>query len=132
MKTIHIDKIKFKIPYNKSEFIGYQFIDDNYNSHTYIDFRVIDKAKFLELKKTFGYTILKSDKYLIHDVNIFTNGKNNVLGTVNVIDKTFKGKGQFSNHGDDASLTYMLAYGFSRVLQNDIKIYKLNGVKIDV
>jgi hypothetical protein len=29
-------------------------------------------------------------------------------------------------------LTYMLAYGFSRVLQNDIKIYKLNGVKIDV
>jgi len=130
MNTIYINKISFTT--KNDTFIGYQFSDFQGYHHTYIDFRVIDDVKFKELKNTFEFKVLSSNKFLIYDVNNFTNGKNNSLGIVNVIDKTFRGKGQFSNYGDDVRLTYMLAHGFSRVLQNDIKIYKLNGVKIDV
>jgi hypothetical protein len=64
--------------------------------------------------------------------NIFTNGKNREVGQVNLERRSYSGHGFGGHFGDEAKATYMLAYGFMRMLSDDIKIYKLNGLKINI
>ena len=131
MRTIHIDRIKVTTRDNR-EFFGIKFIDSEDNSHTYIDFKIVDDSRLNDLlEHGCNIDVVSSEKYLISNSNIFTNGRNREIGQVNFERRSYSGHGFGGHFGDEASTTYMLAYGFSRMLRDDIKVYKLNGTKIN-
>ena len=125
MNTIYVNKIKITNSLG-IEFYGVEFIDDNGNSSVYTDFRVFNKEKLNDFK----IELLESTKVPLYDINLFKNGKNGIIGKVDIKLKKYSGDSFGGNFDNTTSISEMIAISFSRIVSNDYKVYKLNDFKI--
>lgn len=132
ISVCYVNHIEAVLKDNKGSFKGIEFISDN-DKHVYIDGRVINRS-VLDNMLTSGTLLeikaLSSNKLPpLNSVIVFTNGANNTLGTLDLNTNTYKVKGG-GGHLGVQDISQSLAYVYSRVLSNDIKVYKIEGMKI--
>lgn len=138
MKTIYMETIE---AFTKNgSFKGLKFSDSNHDnktyvdSHVYIDHRVIPLSK-LDSMVTSGTVIkinsLSKDEIKLNESSIkITNGKNNQLGLANIETGFYRVKGGGGSLGENCSYTYAMAFLYSRVIDNQTKIYKIENIKV--
>lgn len=129
MKTIYCDKVLFKK--DGKAWLGYHFNDGENTGEVFIDFRVISYEEILS--KLPDVEIEKTESVKLNPIYskvIVSNGRNNPLITIDLENRSYKGDWCFGGFDDNESLEKMLAYGLLRAQNNDIKVYKIDGIKV--
>ena len=108
--------------------IGYCFTNSE-DAVIVLDSHVIEFNKCKEIldSKNIIMELVSSEKLpCIYSLVQFTNGRNNVIAKIDLLNGSYQGSGFGGNFGE-CSICYKLAYTFNRIISNDIKVYKLEG-----
>lgn len=126
MSVVYCNHIK--ISDSTKDYYGIVFEDDN-SKFVYIGFRVVPYSRLESLP--YEITQISSKKLpCLGNVIVFTNGRGSILGSINVAEKSYKGRKMGGIFESDISLPEMIARMYSKVIHNDIKVYKIEGMKI--
>lgn len=120
--------------YKVDNFLGYCFFNENdENSYIVIDFRVMQLSKFKEKMKEMNkeLILLSSEKLpMVYSLVNFTNAKNNKIGSIDLRDCRYQIKGGGGVFEDNTPITQQIAYVFSRIICDSLKVYKFEGFTI--
>ena len=130
MNTFYLDKIK--ISRGELSVVGYHFHSINDDGYVYLtDGRVKDFAGLNNPVVGLKIEILESKKLNpVSEIVIISNGRNNPLIRLDLKNKEYRGKRRGGNYGDDASIPYMLSHALMLSIDDDIKQYKIDGLRI--
>jgi hypothetical protein len=138
MRTFYLDHIKVTRKDKQSHEIvgtweGYHIHPHHdENGHVLIDFRVIGYDDMARRLDGHEISIISSTKLQpVYDILKITNGANNELGSIDTKKNLYSIKGSGGGHyTSETPLSEIIAHALLSSIHNDIKIYKLDGIKV--